>query len=148
MTQKPSEILAQLLNKTPPDSLCKILEKNLHPALDNLPEQARSGITEVLQQALADAERVHHLRNAIGFEKHRKSLEARVKDLEKSVKRSWKHGYEEQAELIEGIANEVLKWLPLLWKIAIEEGLEIQAVQKCLAFCTKIIQRVESCNSR
>ncbi|KAJ3894174.1 hypothetical protein GG344DRAFT_74303 [Lentinula edodes] len=146
--QTPSDLLTQMLKLTSPEALVKVLERTLYPTLDTLPAKPRSDIVEVLQKALKDTERVHELRTTIEYETRRKSLESQIKNLEKDAKRNWKHGYEEQGEMMSEIATEVLEWLPDLWRIGVEEGIEIPAIQRCLSLCTTIIRRIENCGSR
>ncbi|KAJ3874665.1 hypothetical protein F5051DRAFT_473304 [Lentinula edodes] len=143
----PSGLLTRMLKLTSPEALVKVLKRTLYPTLDMLPAKPRSDIVEVLQKALKDTEQIHELRNSIVYETRRKSLESQVKYLEKDAKRNWKHGYEEQGEMMSENGTEVFEWLPDLRRIGVEENIEIQAIQKCLTLCTTIVQRTENCGT-
>lgn len=144
----PSTVLRALSVSTPPDTFIKLLEKQIYPVrLDSLPAAQKSTLLDALshvEQARQSQEKLA----SIGYETHKRSLDNGVKDLLKHVKREWHDGYEEQSEMMQEISQEVLEWLPKLWQVGIEEGLEIQLIRKCLVLCTDIINKVANCGSR
>lgn len=46
------------------------------------------------------------------------------------------------------ISAEVLRWLPKLWRVGVEKGLETQLVRKSLVLCTSVINQAAECGSR
>ena len=125
-----------------------MLEKYLYPVLDTLPADELSKITDALIIAHRDRSNAQQKINRIGYEEHKASLSGDVKDLLKHVKRDWHDGYEEQSEMMSEIAGEILGWLPDLWQIAVEDGLELSLIQKCLLLCSDTVKKIEGWNSR
>lgn len=151
-------------SKIPTDIFLKLLETNLYPALDELSPDAHSHIIERLDLAQQDFKAAESL-SLIQYDVHEKSLNAEVKALLKDVKYNGDDGYEEQslsavhtrfkyaygagllADMMIKIAKEVVEWLPHLWRVGVENRLEIQLIRKCLTLCTTVIQKVEGCDS-
>jgi len=146
--QDPSAILRALSTSLPPNTFIKLLEKGLYPVLDALPAAHKTDISNALVEVKRDSDESLRKLQAIGYDEHKESLEDSVKALNKSVKRDWKDGSEEQGEMMEEIAAEVLEWLPILWRTAVEDGLELPLIRKCLLLCTETINKVANCNSR
>ncbi|KAK7683691.1 hypothetical protein QCA50_013067 [Cerrena zonata] len=146
--QKPSNILHRISSQSPTSVFINALERNLYPLLDELSLDARSRIIRVLElvewEAGADTAL---LIDVVNYDIHEKSLNDQVKALEKHCKRNWHRSSEIQAEMMMKIGKEVLQWLPHLWQIGVEKGLEMDLVQKCLVLCTTIIIRVTKCGS-
>ncbi|KAK7676640.1 hypothetical protein QCA50_020383 [Cerrena zonata] len=146
--ETPSDILNRISSKATDSILRNALEKNLYPVLDQLSPKPRSQIIRSLRIAERDAEAAAELLELINYDVHEKSLNEQVKALERDCQQDWHDGYDKQAEMMMKISKEVLRWLPNLWQVGIERGLEIQSVQKCLILCTTIIKQVARCRSR
>jgi hypothetical protein len=130
--QRPSSTLRALSASLPPDTFIKLLEKGLYPVLDALPSAHKTAISEALSDLKHESDQTSRKLKAIGYDEHKKSLDEGFKALNKSVKRDWKHGYEEQGRMMEEIAREIVEWLPVLWSTGVEDGLELTLIQKCL----------------
>lgn len=144
----PSAVLRFLSTSLAPETVLGMLEKYLYPVIDALPSDELSKITDALVIAHRDRTNAQQKINKIGYEEHKASLSGDVKDLLKHVKRDWHDGYEEQSEMMSEIAEEILGWLPDLWQIAVEDGLELSLIQKCLVLCSETVNKIERCNSR
>ena len=70
----------------------------------------------------------------IKFAAHKDSLTQQAKDLKSSLRHDWHDGTDDQIEIKGGIVMEVLQWVSDLFKVAIDKGVELAAVQKCLIF--------------
>lgn len=146
--QDPSDILRALSISLPPNTFIKLLEKGLYPVLDALPTAHKTTVSNALTEVNRPSDKILRKIKAVGYDEHKKSLEDGVKALNKSVKRDWKNGWEEQGEMMGEIADEVLEWLPVLWRTAVEDGLELPLIRKCLLLCTETVNKVSNCNSR
>lgn len=94
--EKPSDVLRRMSSKAPANTFLKLLEKNLYPALDEIPTEVQSHIIERLELAQQEADQAAKLLNLIQYDVRKESLNGQVKDLLKDVKRDWHDGYEEQ----------------------------------------------------
>jgi hypothetical protein len=137
-----------LSTSLPPDAFIKLLENKLYKILDALPTAHKTTVSDALIDAKRDSDETRRKLFAIGYDEHKKSLEEGVKALLKDVKRDWKDGWERQGEMMGEIAGEVLEWLPTLWRVAVEDGLELQLIRKCLVLCTETIKKTANSNSR
>ncbi|ETW75446.1 hypothetical protein HETIRDRAFT_120219 [Heterobasidion irregulare TC 32-1] len=108
----PSAALRSLSTSLAPETVLGMLEKYLYPVLDTLYSDELSRITNTLSIAHRDRTNAQQRINKIGYEEHKHD------------------GYEEQSEMMSEIAGEILGWLPDLWQIAVEDGLELSLIQK------------------
>lgn len=46
------------------------------------------------------------------------------------------------------IAEEISSWLPILWTVGVEQGVELELVHKCLKFCKASYDKLGNTNSR
>jgi hypothetical protein len=132
----------------PPDTLLKLLEKKLYPVLDTLPTAQKVVVYEALAGLQRESNKIQQNLKAIGYDTHKKSLDGAVKALIKDVNRNWKNGWEEQGEMMQEMAAEILEWLPTLWRTAVEDGHEFQLIRKSLLLCTDTCNAIANCNSR
>ncbi|KDQ53532.1 hypothetical protein JAAARDRAFT_427495 [Jaapia argillacea MUCL 33604] len=144
----PGAALRAVSESLPEDEFARLLAKYLYPVLDSLPSDQCRLILRAVQDIKKEGEEVQELMDAIDYDGHEESLEGGLKGLLKHVKREWKEGYEEQAEMMTEIAEEVVGWLPTLWRVGVERGIEIPLIHKCLVLCTSIIDRVGNTDSR
>lgn len=84
----------------------------------------------------------------ISFDAHKQSINASAKELKRSLRSDWHDGYEDQVELKGQIVGEVDTWLNSLFKVAIEDSLELAIVQKCLIFMEGHVIAMMSDNCR
>lgn len=139
----PSTILRALSTSLPPNTFVNLLSR-LYPTLDALPELHRTTVSNALAEIQRDSGEILRIAAAVNYDTHKKSLEDTVKALNKSYKRIWKYSDREQEEITNKFTGEVLEWLPILWR-AIEHGLELDIVQKCLLLCTETVTNVKIC---
>ena len=142
--QNPSVVLRALSTSFSPDTFIKLLENTLYPALDALPTAQKTAVSNSLTVLTLTKPKL----DAIGYDTHKKSLDDAVRALNKDIKRNWKDGWEEQGEMMGEIAGEVLEWLPTLWRVAVNDGLELELIRKCLLLCSETIHKVANSNSR
>ncbi|KDQ53538.1 hypothetical protein JAAARDRAFT_197346 [Jaapia argillacea MUCL 33604] len=145
---KPSSVLTSLSQSLPADAFNTLLVTHLYPLLDALPPDQRESIFHTLEDVKKESDRTQSILDHIDFEGHQASLEGGMKALLKHVKMDWDEGYEEQGEMMERIAGEVIAWLPALWCAAVENGMEIPQVHRCAVLCTDIIHQLSETNSR
>ncbi|KAF8516567.1 hypothetical protein BU17DRAFT_67394 [Hysterangium stoloniferum] len=138
-----SDILTSLSSALPAETFVQLLRKHLYPALDSLTQRkpifpAFSNLLSVLIWA---------------FPKGLLSLIAMVTALCKRVKRQRRGDYDiqthesSQYEMMAEITEVISHWLPILWIVGVEDGVEIPLVHKCLKLCHRTIIRVYDCES-
>jgi hypothetical protein len=146
--ENPSVVLRKLVASSPPAAVLELLANGLFPILDALHSEHRSLVSKALAKIQDELDYGKQIRDEINYNRHKKSFDKRVKDLLKDVRRDWKHGYEEQFEMMSTIAEEVLEWLPLLWSTTVEDGQELDLVHRSLVLCTETIDKIANSNSR
>lgn len=146
--QNPSGILRAWSTSLPQNTFIKLLEEGLYPALNALPATHKNAISKALTEVKSRSDEALQKLKTIAYDEHKKSLNDGIKALNKSVKKDWKNGWEEQGEMIQEIVEEVLEWLPVLWSIAVGDGLELPLVQRCLLLCSETANKVADCHSR
>lgn len=127
-----------------------LLEKHVYPALETLPAAEKSALAATLSniETGAQSNPTEQQVAAIAYETHQKSLKRSVRELSSHCRQDHMDGWEDQFEMMKEIVGEICKWLPTLWHVGVEQGVEIPLVQKCLAFCTSIYDQAAGCDSR
>lgn len=123
-----SAILTEAQAALPVAEYLKLLNKNVLPGLDV--ERSR----EVFEKAIRNSKTKQDVAQKIGFESNKQNINQQQKALEKDIKQNWHDGWQEQIDMMVGIADEVSSWLDRLFKVAVEAGTELATVQKCLIF--------------
>ncbi|THH14509.1 hypothetical protein EW146_g5823 [Bondarzewia mesenterica] len=145
----PSVLLRSLSASLTPDTFIELLENHLYPVLDSLPISQRCTVADALTAAQGDRDRrVRQKIRKIDFETHKKSLDGGLKALWNHVRRNWHDEYEKQWEMTNELAGEILSWLPDLWRTAVEDGIELPLIRRCLVLCSEVVHRMDDCNSR
>jgi hypothetical protein len=94
----------------------KMLEEKLYPVLDALPDTRKA--TDCGTLGLTQAQREHYETQqkitAIGYDKHKKSLDDAVEALEEDISRNRWEGYDTHSDMMENIVLEILQWLSTL----------------------------------
>ncbi|KII85680.1 hypothetical protein PLICRDRAFT_45025 [Plicaturopsis crispa FD-325 SS-3] len=144
MARQPSELLESLASVHQPAAYQKIIREDVYPFLDGLPTDAKSSLVGILEKAYAQYEGI----GLVAFESRSKAIASEIKDLKKHVKNDWHDGYEEQAEMMEIIAQKIAEWVPILWTVGVEKGVELELIHKALQFCYNNINAAQSTNSR
>ncbi|KAF7977957.1 hypothetical protein HWV62_2049 [Athelia sp. TMB] len=143
-TKTPSTLLKSLASEHEPQNYLKLLEKHVYPFLDRLPAAEKKSLIAVVTSASKDFEGVGRIDYVARFESITKGIE----ELKASVRKDWKHGYEEQGEMMADVAGEISSWLPILWTVGVEQGVEIELVHRCLKFCKASYDKLGNTNSR
>ncbi|KDQ53539.1 hypothetical protein JAAARDRAFT_39224 [Jaapia argillacea MUCL 33604] len=138
---KPSTLLRAMAQSMPDDAFKKVLSKNIYSRLDSLPLADRQEVFQVLEGIKQESDNSRALLSNIGFERHKKNLEARVKALLSHLRKDWKHGWQKQGDMMMEIATEVAEWFQL-WLISVDQGVEIALIHKCVALCMDSIKKV------
>jgi hypothetical protein len=136
----------------------KMLEEKLYPVLDALPKTRKATVCDALR--LTQTQREHYETQqkitAIGYDKHKKSLDDAVEALEEDISRNRWEGYDTHSDMMEEIVVEILQWLPTLWHVAVQDGSElrlpdgqeVQLIRECLLLCSTTVKALVNCNSR
>jgi hypothetical protein len=146
--QDPSVIIGELKISLPLDTFLQLLEKNIYPVLDALPKASKSRVSNALVMVQHQTKRLQKL-HEIGLERHEESLGTAVEALREHIEkhRKMRAQYETQEEMMDSFASEVMCWLPSLWRVAVEEGVELDVIRKCLHLCTTTIHQIAHANS-
>ncbi|RDB16761.1 hypothetical protein Hypma_002381 [Hypsizygus marmoreus] len=127
MTQNPSVLLDNLATLRDSKNFQALIRRHLYPTLDSLPEQQRSSIATALDVAHEEFIGV----GLIAF--HTKSHE--ITDGLRVLKETPGMFYESQGEIMEDVVRSIASWLPILWHVGVERGLEHGLVHESLKFC-------------
>lgn len=100
------------------------------------------------QQAIDSCKAKSALQSRINFDVRKQAINASAKELKRSLKNDWHDGIDYQIECKGEIAMQAMEWLDNLFKVAIEEGLELATVQKCLVFMEGHIVTMMNDNTR
>lgn len=90
--QTPSTLLKSLASQHEPENFLTLLQKHVYPFLDRLPAAEKESLIAVLTTAsdeFAGIGRIDYLSRS-------KSIRKGIEEIEESVRKDWKHGYEEQ----------------------------------------------------
>ena len=53
-----------------------------------------------------------------------------------------------QGEMMSEVVSEICQWLPILWQVGVEMGVEHELVHKSLMFCKSSHDKLGNTNSR
>ncbi|KAF8516569.1 hypothetical protein BU17DRAFT_50724 [Hysterangium stoloniferum] len=147
LQRSPSEILISLSSALPAETFVQLLRKHLYPALDYLPDAEKFNISSIFEPIEhANLELANRIAS-IDYDGIDAKLSDKVTALCKRVKRQRRGDYDIQYEMMAEIAEVISHWLPILWIVGVEDGLEIPLVHKCLKLCHRTIIRVYDCES-
>lgn len=135
----PGSLLQTLANTRSPDTFNSlILAKYLGPALDALPSDQRANLLAILQEA----ERASYHDAPLHFDKLDLNSDSDSEDDCQTV------GFEPRSRKIKAllamkansqlVAEEIVDWLSILWKVGAERGLESRGVHAALGFCKDV----------
>ncbi|KIJ44738.1 hypothetical protein M422DRAFT_30216 [Sphaerobolus stellatus SS14] len=74
-------------------------------------------------------------------------LTEQINALYKHVRRDW-DGWELQEEMMEEIVGDLCSWLPILWTVGVEDGVEMALIHKSLRLCYSIAGKLYDSNSK
>ncbi|RDB16759.1 hypothetical protein Hypma_002383 [Hypsizygus marmoreus] len=144
MLRKPSEVLNSLGSLHDAETFHHILREHVFPFLDKLPTEQTASLVEALEDAEDDLAGA----SLINFDERSTSISKGIKELKRHVKSDWKEGYEEQAEMMTEIVEEMAGWIPDLWTAGVEQGTEHLLVHKSLKFCKSSLGALANTHSR
>ncbi|KAH9475874.1 hypothetical protein JR316_0011434 [Psilocybe cubensis] len=101
-----------------------------------------------LARSILQALPVENFVKSIGYNDHKRSLNEKIRALQKHCKRDWKDGYERQSEMMSEISEEIVQWLPELWRVMAEEEADPELIRPSLVLCSTIVGDIWSCKSR
>ena len=117
--------LIKALAILPPVALAELFTDHVLPGLKD--KSCKGAVEATIADMLAKDPA-----GQIGFKAHKKALVALSKQLKESLRRAWKHEYDEQMEFMGSMVCEVGSWLNDLFKVAVEAGAQLEVVQQCL----------------
>lgn len=143
----PGTLLQDYANTVPLQTFQSFVLDQLCPTLNSLPARQKSNISRVISEAYATWEFVPANGEKIEFKRRGKTLEALVKALEKSCEADPYEGWEEQMEIMQDITQEILQWLPVLWRVGVEARSDTAEAHQALLGCWRTYERVITCDS-
>lgn len=121
------QVLVEAAETLPPAVFTQLIKAHVLPGIDEAPFKAS------FQQAIDKHKATSELQSRIKFDVRKQAINASAKELKRSLKSDWR-GTDHQIQCKGDIAMQSMEWLDDLFKVAIEEGLELITVQKCLIF--------------
>ncbi|KIJ41162.1 hypothetical protein M422DRAFT_31796 [Sphaerobolus stellatus SS14] len=134
--RKPSEILLSLVESLPPDTFLGILSKKLYPVLDCLSDSQPVQYPQITERI-----------GTVNYEGMKVQLTEQINALYKHVRRDW-DGWELQEEMMDEIVGDLCSWLPILWTVGVEDGVEMALIHKSLRLCYSIAGKLYDSNSK
>lgn len=133
--------------------LLEKLDAHLGPVLDSFHtpssrDKLVAALTAIDFVPTGDSTAIQAKKDLIDYNGHKASLDDQLKALQRHIKSDPHDGYEEQAEMMRDILQELAGWLPHLWTLGAQEGFEVDEVRKCLVLCCRTVDRAGSTSSR
>ncbi len=98
-----------------------------------------ASITDVISEDPVDKQ--------LNLEGHTNSIDCVMKDLLNSCRYDWHDGWEEQAEYMNEICEEIADWLHDIWSI-LETGEDLRDVRECIEYCAGTVEEISNTHSR
>lgn len=136
------QVLVEASETLPPAVFIKLISQHVLPGIDDASFKA------FFQQAIDTFKAKSELQSRINFDVRKQAINASAKELKRSLKNDWHDGTDYQIDCKGDIAMQAMEWLDNLFKVAIEEGLELATVQKCLVFMEGHIVTMMNDNTR
>ncbi|KAG9217588.1 hypothetical protein CCMSSC00406_0010105 [Pleurotus cornucopiae] len=83
----------------------------------------------------------------LDLEEHEQSIDGVMRELLRSCQYDWHDGWEQQAEYMYEICQEIAEWLRDIWSV-LETGEDLCDVQACIAYCTETVRSISKADSR
>lgn len=136
----PSSHLRSILSAFSDDTATHLsiaLSKHIYPVLDTLPDVQAQAILVALQAVQQEVQNTQNLVSKIDLAARKQAFES---DLRAAPEHSRDMAFwtEMGRRYTEGIRN----WMPLLWQVGVEKGLNRGLVRECLSFCEEVDRRL------
>ncbi len=138
-----SDVLKDAAELLPQEFFIELIKEHV------LPEVHNEAFTGLFQQAISKFEAQDELDQIIRFDAHKESLDRQASALMISLEEDPHDGYEEQGDMRRTVGDEMVLWLSDLFRIAIEQGVQLAIVQQCLVLMEGyVVSMMESSTGR
>lgn len=136
---RPSSRLRSIISTFSDDTATHLsiaFSKHIYPMLDTLPEAQLPPIFSAFQAAEKEVQHTRSLVAKIDFAARKQTFEAALRAAE--ISREVSVWLETGTRCTENVCD----WLPVLWQVGVEKGLNRKLVRECLSFCEEVNRRL------